>query len=141
MIELVNALARIQIANGFNTDLGLNLKFGAPDEAAEYDVQSLFLIPVRKRIILENTRWTHYLHWDIEAVLYGGDPMVNLQNAEADVWRALNTDPLKAVLDNLRPDPENTVNYEIETQGKRMCRLTIAILATVRTLPFAVISG
>jgi len=120
-------LAEITIANGYHTDLGDRVYFGPPAEAAERGKQAVYYTPLSKAITVENRRWVHRERWEVVAVAYTNTPEPLIQHIEADVWRALGSDPtLGGAVDNLSP-AEDAVEYEIDTQGSTAVTVTIRV--------------
>jgi hypothetical protein len=124
---MIASLKKIRVADGYNTDLGKNVTFGPPPDAAEYDRESIYCYPVSRQIETANQRWTHRVTWEVVAVKFAKDAEAAIAQVEADIWKALSTLEGTDHIDPL------SVDYEIQTAGKQAVSVTVKVDLLTRT--------
>jgi hypothetical protein len=127
-------LSQITVANGYQTNLGQRVTFGAPPDASEYDKDAIYFYPINKQIAQENSRWTQRQIWEIVAIRFSPDAETAIAQVERDVWKAIGVDT--TLNDVIITPTENAVEYDIETAGKQAVMVTFRIEAMSRTRLF-----
>jgi hypothetical protein len=127
-------LSQITAANGYQTNLGQRVVFGAPPDASEYDKDAIYFYPVSKQISQENQRWEHRQIWEIVAVRFSPQADIAISQVECDVWKAIGLD---VTLNDVIISPaEGAVEYDIQTAGKQAVMVTFRVEAMSRTRLF-----
>jgi hypothetical protein len=127
-------LSRIIVANGYQTNLGQRVTFGAPPDASEYDKDAIYYYPVTKQIAQENQRWENRQIWEIVAIRFSPDAETAIAQVERDVWEAIGLGA--SGLDIIITPSEGAVEYDIQTAGKQAVMVTFRIEAMSRTRLF-----
>lgn len=133
---LREVLENILTANDYSTDLGLQVRYGPPEEGAEYDVGALFYWVLDKQISSQNLRWEHRVTYQIEAVFFTNELEEYAASIEQDIWTALASDPsLGGRVDNLLP-AENAVEVAAGFAGKQAVHIAVRVQVMYKTQPF-----